>query len=383
MERIIKEDMIMKKMISSIKTLAALLMAGAAFTACSSSDDIIEQPINPTEPQVYTMVIKATRDSNASTRAVGLDGEKLVANWAGTEYIEVFQDNYGNLELIGTATAAASTDGTTTITATITTAPSESNTLFFYLYGINKDYTGQDGTLETISSKYAYAFGIIGSGYWSYDGNTITSTGTLHFLPMGDIIKFNLKDKSGTNDINATSLTFHDCNNESKLAQVYNGSTDPDPAVQMTYGDITINLTLATNTIYANLCAFEPVNLLMIAKDESDNIYAYTKVDFATSSAYRQITVNMHQLTGLNGSNAMAVVGGGLKEISNDAAKELAKAQWQILQSGTVYVVYRIASGRVFYASTSDGTNVDQDYVSIGNASDLYAAGSTAWFVEP
>ena len=56
----------MKKFITNIKTLAALLMAGAAFTACSSSDDnIIEQPKNPTEPQVYTMVIKASKGEQA------------------------------------------------------------------------------------------------------------------------------------------------------------------------------------------------------------------------------------------------------------------------------------------------------------------------------
>ena len=45
-------------------SLAALLMAGAAFTACSSSDDIVEdnpQPVeNPTEQKVYTMTIQAT-----------------------------------------------------------------------------------------------------------------------------------------------------------------------------------------------------------------------------------------------------------------------------------------------------------------------------------
>ena len=51
----------MKKIMTNIKTLAALLMAGVAFAACSSSDDsIIEQPANLTEPQTYTMTIQAT-----------------------------------------------------------------------------------------------------------------------------------------------------------------------------------------------------------------------------------------------------------------------------------------------------------------------------------
>lgn len=82
----------MKKFITDIRTLAAMLMAGAAFTACSSSDDnIIEQPQNPIEPKVYTLVIKASKGGDATTRALQLDGSTLNAYWSGTETIEVGQ----------------------------------------------------------------------------------------------------------------------------------------------------------------------------------------------------------------------------------------------------------------------------------------------------
>ena len=47
---------------TNIKTLVALFLAGAAFTACSSSEEsIIEQPVNPTEPKTYTMTVQATK----------------------------------------------------------------------------------------------------------------------------------------------------------------------------------------------------------------------------------------------------------------------------------------------------------------------------------
>ena len=61
--------MTIKNFMTSIKTLAALLMAGAAFAACSSSDDEIlnEQPVNPTEPKTYTMTIQATKGGDAAT----------------------------------------------------------------------------------------------------------------------------------------------------------------------------------------------------------------------------------------------------------------------------------------------------------------------------
>ena len=51
-----------KKYMTNIKTLVALFLAGAAFTACSSSEEsIIEQPVNPTEPKTYTMTVQATK----------------------------------------------------------------------------------------------------------------------------------------------------------------------------------------------------------------------------------------------------------------------------------------------------------------------------------
>ena len=88
----IKEDKKMKKFMTNIKTLAALLMAGAAFTACSSSsDEIIEQPANPTTPKVYTMVIKATKGDNAATRALQTGTNGIDAYWDGTETFDVVQ----------------------------------------------------------------------------------------------------------------------------------------------------------------------------------------------------------------------------------------------------------------------------------------------------
>ena len=64
----------MKKIFTNILTLAALLITGVAFTACSSSDDSIveQQPANPGE-QVYTLTIKASKDGSATTRALKLE----------------------------------------------------------------------------------------------------------------------------------------------------------------------------------------------------------------------------------------------------------------------------------------------------------------------
>ena len=111
-------------MISSIKTLAALLMVGAAFAACSSDDDIVnEQPVNPTEPKTYTMTIQASKGDDNTTRGLYFaDGEgkkNLQVNWNGKEKVRVVQDG----QVIGTLSAAMSNGENghmTTLTGTVT-----------------------------------------------------------------------------------------------------------------------------------------------------------------------------------------------------------------------------------------------------------------------
>ena len=82
----------MKKMMTNIKTLAALLMAGVAFAACSSSDDsIIDQPVNPTAPKTYTMTVQASKGDAAATRGLSLDGKTLNVKWNEGEEVIVMQ----------------------------------------------------------------------------------------------------------------------------------------------------------------------------------------------------------------------------------------------------------------------------------------------------
>jgi hypothetical protein len=108
----------MKKYFSNIFALAALLMAGAAFTACSSDDNSIEQPANPAGEKTYTLTINASKGANASTRALALNGTKLVASWADSDVLSVFKATSptectaGNLlGTISTVASAISADG--------------------------------------------------------------------------------------------------------------------------------------------------------------------------------------------------------------------------------------------------------------------------------
>ena len=88
----------MMKFMKPIQTLAALLMAVAATTACSSGDTILDEPINepivkPEAPKTYTMTVQATMGGDAaSTRALAIDDVTgaLNATWKKGETVAVY-----------------------------------------------------------------------------------------------------------------------------------------------------------------------------------------------------------------------------------------------------------------------------------------------------
>ena len=69
----------MKKILTDIRTMAAVLMASATLAACSSDDNIIEeQPVQPTGPSYCTLAaIRAT--TNTSTAWPSRGKTKTVA----------------------------------------------------------------------------------------------------------------------------------------------------------------------------------------------------------------------------------------------------------------------------------------------------------------
>ncbi len=192
-----------------IRTLAALLMAGAAMTACSSDDNIANEtqlPVNPTGK--YTMTVNATMGDNATNRALALDGKTLKVKWAGTDQVSVFPASSW-LTPLGTLTAAASDNGSTSLTGDLTTAPTAGDQLNLLFPRATWDYTGQTGVLlsaaNSIEKKYDYALADVTVA--TVDGNKITTTGDANFQSQQAIVKFILQDNGG-NAINASSLTI-------------------------------------------------------------------------------------------------------------------------------------------------------------------------------
>ena len=196
----------MKKIIFNIKTLAALLMAGAAFTACSNEDDLIkEQPVNPT--QKYIMTVNASKGDDATTRALTLgrnDADTknvLNATWAAGEQVTVY--NVTKSAALDGYLEVQSAGASTTLKGALTGTVEAGDEL--RLSFLNPIYSGQNGTLAYIAANCDYAVATVTVA--SVDGDNITTAAAAAFANQQAIVKFRLKDTDG-NDLNASSLTI-------------------------------------------------------------------------------------------------------------------------------------------------------------------------------
>ena len=202
--------------------LAALLMAGAAFTACSDKDEIInEQPVNPATK--YSMTVDATMGEGAQTRGLYMDGSALKVKWYNTDQVSVFPAAWSRTAY-GTLIAAASDNGSTTLTGDLTTLPTAGDHLNLLFPRATWDYTGQTGVLlsdaNSIETKYDYALADVEVN--SVSGNAITTT-TANFTSQQAIVKFTLQDKGG-NAIKATSLNVSASSNKLVKNKSYRGA---------------------------------------------------------------------------------------------------------------------------------------------------------------
>ena len=191
-----------------IRTLAALLMAGAAFTACSDKDEFIsEQPVNPTPK--YSMTVQASMGEDAETRGLYIDGKALKVKWYDTDQVAVFPAAWSQTPL-GTLTAAASETGSTTLSGDLTGSVAVNDNLHLLFPRAEWSYTGQKGILlsdgNSIEKKYDYALADVEVA--AIDAEKITTTANANLASQQAIVKFNLQDAGGS-AINATSLKIY------------------------------------------------------------------------------------------------------------------------------------------------------------------------------
>lgn len=131
-----------------LKGFGVLLVAAALLPACSS--DIANAP----EPQTWHVSIEANKPADdALTRGVYFptNSTTLTSKWDDNQTVEVYNESD---ELVGTLYASASDDGSTVITGDISgTYTAGTSTLTLYSPSKTVDYSGQTGTLASMSSK--------------------------------------------------------------------------------------------------------------------------------------------------------------------------------------------------------------------------------------
>lgn len=206
--------MIMKKTFNNIRTLAALLMAGAAFAACNSSDDNIienQQPANPSE-QVYTLTINASKGDGATTRALDLSGTSLVASWANGDELTVINKTKSSTPLGGTLVASNASGNTATFSGALTgtIAVGDKLILTYHEHDYFTDFPDQDGTLKGTNGAEKYDVAKAEVTVASVDAGNITiSEASASFKTWTAMLKLTLQDNAATpNKLNATSLTI-------------------------------------------------------------------------------------------------------------------------------------------------------------------------------
>ena len=196
----------MKKIFSNIRTMAALLMAGAAFAACSSSDDIIEnqQPANNGK-QAYTLTINASKDG-AATRALTVDNGAIVASWETTDVIYVTK---GTTE-IGTLSPTDISGLEATFTGTISgDAQIDVDDVLTLTYHPVADFATQNGTLSgSANSAENYDMAVATVTISAITGNTITvSESQANFVNQTAVVVLSPYNSSWSEYHSLNSLT--------------------------------------------------------------------------------------------------------------------------------------------------------------------------------
>ena len=264
----------MKKMMTNMKTLVALLMAGVAVTSCSS-DNEMDSPKAPAG-KTYTMTVQATKGGDATTRALTDAGSTLTATWATTENVYVKKD-----ATWATGTLQPQAEGATATLkgelSGVTIAAGDKLTMQFPKSGVFT-YAGQKGTLADIAANFDWAIAE-NVTVTSVDGGNIT-TDDVTFQHQQAIVKFTLVDKAdGTTELSPTALTIND------------GTSD---IVTLTSIPAETYTTNGAGVLYVALPAVssKPITLTATVGSDTYTLTTSSAKSFANGSFYR-VTAKM------------------------------------------------------------------------------------------
>ncbi len=258
-----------------MKNILRLIATVSSILTVFSCNKEIDKPIDqPSEPETYTLSIKASKGE--FTKGLELSGNALNAIWDGTEEVYVFKND----AQIGVLTPDISTlvspeKVSCTLTGPFTTVPEAGDVLTLKLTSNN--YSGQDGTLDFIAGHCDYAVatlhvtGVI-------NGQIESTEGKAAFENQQAIVKFTLKDKAdGTTLLTPTTLTVNDGTSDIATVTI--------PAATYT--------TNGSGVLYVAIPPISGTTLTLTATVGEDTyIYSHPSVSFVQGQYYT-ITVKM------------------------------------------------------------------------------------------
>lgn len=185
---------------------AVLLVAATALTGC------YKESSSKTSDQQWTMNVEVSKGGeNTKALAVATGGKTISATWATTDKVAVV--DITQKILYGTLTPKTA-GKTTMLSGTVTGSYKVGDNLFLYYpstayvsgTGVVFDYTGQDGTLATLASKYDYiltdvTISAVDEGTKSF---TIGNSGYQYFSSKQSIAGFTFVN--GTTPIKVSKL---------------------------------------------------------------------------------------------------------------------------------------------------------------------------------
>lgn len=227
-----KEDTVMKKK-NLIQIAAALLMGVASFSACESTLTVPEEETNP-----CVLTVEAIKGEDEITKALADAGTTITATWEVNDEVQVYNSSDVKLGTIRATTAGAST----TLSGTLDSTPilGDALTLKFK----SPSYADQEGTLDYIASNCDYATATV-TVVAADDVYGTAVTTKASFVNQQAIVKFTLKNKSGSANLPVTSLTINDGTNS-----------------------YTVTPASATNVLYVALPGFSDKTMTLTADTE-------------------------------------------------------------------------------------------------------------------
>ena len=178
------------KKFKKLYTLATLLVAGAAITACTS-DDFADEGLAPQQGKTYTLSVNAMK--GADTRTLIDEGTTLSATWNTTDVVLVYKGENKVGELTPDAATAKAK-----LTGEVTGVDVDDDLIL--KIGTPDNYATQKGTLEDIDANCNYAEATV--KVTEIVGNAV-KTSDAAFENKQAIVKIALKDIFG----NSTAKT--------------------------------------------------------------------------------------------------------------------------------------------------------------------------------